>query len=172
MVAGQRRAEKEFGHEIPVRDRVQAVWRNRLKAELLGQESPVYRERRPGQGACPQRQDRGALAQLGEPALREVLKALTDPQRVDDPRLRESAYHILHVTQAAMPVPLTELLEALRGPAADVASLVAAHRVLHALRQHQSQKTSVGNPLSISGKEYGPARLTGQLGRLNGHHVD
>ncbi len=112
-----------------------------------------------------------ALAQLGEPALREVLKALTDPQRVDDPRLRESAYHILHVTQAAMPVPLTELLEALRGPAADVASLVAAHRVLHALQQ-QAQKTLAGNPLSISGKEYGPAKLTGQLGRLNGHHVD
>ncbi|HSD85782.1 MAG TPA: HEAT repeat domain-containing protein [Anaerolineae bacterium] len=119
------------------------------------------------------------LAQLGEPALLEVLKALTDPQRVDDPRLRDSAYHILHVTHAKMTVSTDKLLEALKGPAAEIASLVAAYWVLRALKEKQSEKTLAGKvgtattrPPSMPSEEYSSARLIGQLSRLNRHHID
>ena len=120
------------------------------------------------------------VAQLGEPALLEVLKALTDPKRVDDPHLRESAYHILHINQAAIPVPIADLLDALRGPVADIASLVEADRVLRAWAKYRSAKaraagrpgtTSAAQPNLLS-PQYGAARLTGRLGRLRGHWFD
>jgi HEAT repeat protein len=117
------------------------------------------------------------LAQLGEPALLEVLKALTDPKRVDDPHLRESAYHILHINQAAVPVPTADLLDALRGQVADISSLVEADRVLRAWAKHQSVKArAAGKPgttdaaqTNLLNPQYGSARLTGRLGRLRGH---
>ena len=102
------------------------------------------------------------LAQLGEIALPEVLRALTDPKRVGDPRLRDSAYHILHSNQAVVPVRIIDLLEALRGPAADIASLVEANRVLRELRQQQSVKS----PVPVKPEATGLAQLTGRLTRL------
>jgi len=71
------------------------------------------------------------LAQLGEKALPELLKALTDPDRVGDPRLREGAYHILHYNRGPFyGVNISRLLQALKGPAADIASMKEAGRIL------------------------------------------
>ena len=74
-----------------------------------------------------------ALGQLGVPALEAVLRVLADPERVGDPRLRESAYHMLHLGQE-WPVPVKALLASLKGPAADLASLEEAARLLQMLR--------------------------------------
>ncbi len=71
------------------------------------------------------------LAQLGEVALPELLKALVDPQRVADPRLREGAYHVLHYNHSPEVLSLTrQLMLALKGAAADIATLEAASSVL------------------------------------------
>jgi len=71
------------------------------------------------------------LAQLGEKALPELLKALTDPDRVGDPRLREGAYHILHHNRDPFyGVNISRLLQALKGPAADIASMKEAGRIM------------------------------------------
>ena len=68
-----------------------------------------------------------ALAQLGLHALEEVLRVLADPNQVGDPRLRESAYHMLHLGQP-WPVSVIGLMKSLKGPAADLATLEeAAH---------------------------------------------
>ena len=117
------------------------------------------------------------LAQHGEPALREVLTALTDPQRVGDPRLRDCAYHILHNNPTSLPVSLQELLAALRGPAADIAALVEADRVLRQLEQSRSARarapiqpdTTATAQLNVLRLNYGPAQLTGRLSRLGKH---
>lgn len=79
-----------------------------------------------------------ALAQLGEAALPEILKALTDPVRVGDPRLREGIYHILHNNQRAIPVPITDLLAVLKGPVAGIASLVEADRVIREYEKYRA----------------------------------
>lgn len=77
-----------------------------------------------------------SLILLGQTALPELLTALTDPQRVGDPRLREGAYHILHYIQGLpLPVPLGDLMKALKGPAAGIATMEAASRVLNQLKK-------------------------------------
>ena len=73
-----------------------------------------------------------ALAQLGVAALEEVLRALADPKRVGDPRLRASAYHMLHMGHN-WPVPVGRLMVSLKGPAADLASLEEAAHLLQLL---------------------------------------
>jgi hypothetical protein len=74
-----------------------------------------------------------ALSQLGAYALEEVLRVLADPDRVGDPRLRDSAYHMLHVGHH-WSVPVDGLMVRLKGPAADLASLEEAARLLQLLR--------------------------------------
>ena len=72
-----------------------------------------------------------ALAQIGKGALPELLKALTDPDRVGDPRLREGAYQVLHhIQNPYYAINITRLLQALKGPAADIASMKEAGRIL------------------------------------------
>lgn len=79
-----------------------------------------------------------ALAQIGEAALPELLKALVDPWRVADPRLREGAYHALHYNHSPEVIGLTrELMIALKGPAADIATLEAASSVLAKIQARQ-----------------------------------
>jgi HEAT repeat protein len=120
-----------------------------------------------------------ALTQLGEPAVIEVLKALADPRRVDDPRLREGAYHILHNGQVPAALNVTELLNALRGQAADISSLVEAYRLLCQIdhvRLAGPTRSTAQPALSPSLRpglfrpQYGPAQLTGRLSRLGIHH--
>ncbi len=115
------------------------------------------------------------VTQLGEPALLEVVKALTDPQRVGDPRLREIAYHILHSQQLALPVPITDLLAALKGPAADIASLIEADHVLNAIEKYRiaqlaaQLRNNESEPANLRSWQYGRARLAGRLSHLTGH---
>jgi HEAT repeat protein len=119
-----------------------------------------------------------ALTQLGEPAVIEVLKALADPRRVDDPRLREGAYHILHNGQVPATLNVTELLNALRGQAADISSLVEAYHLLGQIdhiRLASPIRTaqpalSPGLRPGLFRPQYGPAQLTGRLSRLGIHH--
>ncbi|HTP08493.1 MAG TPA: HEAT repeat domain-containing protein [Anaerolineae bacterium] len=118
-----------------------------------------------------------AVTQLGVTGVLEVLKALTDPERVGDPRLRDSAYHILHLSRAAVPVSITDLLGALKGQAADIASLVEANHVLRNWKKYQLAEaraarqagTKDATKVNIPGPKYAPARLTGDLGRLAKH---
>lgn len=71
------------------------------------------------------------LARLGKKALPELLKALTDPDRVGDPRLREGAYRVLHSNlDPFYAIDITQLLQVLRGPAADIATMEAAGKIL------------------------------------------
>ncbi len=118
------------------------------------------------------------LALQGETAVLEVLKALIDPERVGDPRLRECAYHILHNNTVSVPVSMAELLEALHsGPAADITSLVEADRVLRQFEKYRSARSKMMNRPGTTGGAQpgifsprdGLAQLTGHLGRLAKH---
>ncbi|MFN8596516.1 MAG: HEAT repeat domain-containing protein [Anaerolineae bacterium] len=119
------------------------------------------------------------LTQLGEPAVIEVLKALADPKRVDDPRLREGAYHILRNGTLPAALNVTDLLTALRGQAADISSLVEAYRLLceidHVRLVEKAQESMHSRPSPglrpfLLGPQYGSAQLTGRLSRLGIHH--
>ena len=90
-----------------------------------------------------------ALAQLGPKALRELLQALTRPESNTAP-LRESVIHILHygsnlaqepvykqahvepqvLLKPGVTISVGELISALKGPAADINSMVAANKLL------------------------------------------
>jgi HEAT repeat protein len=90
-----------------------------------------------------------ALAQLGPLALPEVLKALVDP-KTNTVRLREGVMHILHYSSNLAHEPVykqsemeatvhtlsgkltsaNDLLNALKGPAADIKSMKAAGKLL------------------------------------------
>jgi len=74
-----------------------------------------------------------ALSRLGVHALEEVLRVLANPNQVGDPRLRDSAYHMLHLGQQ-WPVSVKGLMQSLKGPAADLATLEEAARLLQLLK--------------------------------------
>lgn len=79
-----------------------------------------------------------ALAQFGEKALPELLEALTDPERVSDPRLREGVYHVLHNTSGALHyISVAMLVRALKGPAADIAVMDEAGKLLLQLKARE-----------------------------------
>ncbi len=90
-----------------------------------------------------------ALAKCGPVALPEMLKALTDPKRVSDPRVRRSIYHVLHeIDDPELQRQTAGLMEALRGPAAAIAAMMAAGALL---LKRQKEKTaqlrsSMGRP--------------------------
>jgi hypothetical protein len=116
-----------------------------------------------------------AIAQQGEAGMLAVLQVLTDAKRVGDPRLRECAYHILHLNADLIPVPIIELLEALHGgPAADIASLIEADRVLRRWKKYRSAQalTTIkpeatrAVPLTLLNPREVLAQLTGRLSRL------
>jgi hypothetical protein len=94
------------------------------------------------------------LAQFGAPGLVEVLRALLNPELNTAP-LREGIIHILHygsnladepvykhnqidpqfVLKPGVTVSVNELLKALKGPAADINSMIAASQLLQELEQ-------------------------------------
>ena len=81
-----------------------------------------------------------ALAQLGEKALPELLRALIDPKKVGDPRLREGVYHVLHYNRSPFySVNITRLLQALKGPAADISSMEEASRLLRPIETRRPE---------------------------------
>lgn len=114
------------------------------------------------------------LEQLGEIATLEVLKALTDPDRVGDPFLRNGAFHILHHNQLLHPGSFTELLKALKGQAAEITSLVEADRVLREIEKRRLVKTQLAQTSLKAGtarrnnlsRRYEQAQLQGRLSRL------
>ncbi len=69
-----------------------------------------------------------ALARLGEQALPELLQALTDPDRVGDPRLREVAHYTLRHGYYPS-VSVAALVKALDGPTADIETMLQANQV-------------------------------------------
>lgn len=77
-----------------------------------------------------------ALSELGRKALLPLLQALT--QRADDPWLREGVYHVLHYNSDPRVRDEThELRQALKGPAANIASAETAFKLMHELEQRQ-----------------------------------
>lgn len=90
-----------------------------------------------------------ALAQLGPAALPEVLRALTDP-KTNTVRMREGVMHILHYSSNLAHTPVqqqqhvepevsitsrkkvsvSDLMDALKGPAADLKSIKVAGKLL------------------------------------------
>lgn len=103
-----------------------------------------------------------ALAQLGPQALPEVLRALTNPKMNNTP-LRESVIHILHYSsnlanelvykhqhiepqvyiKTGRLVSVNELMNALKGPAADINSMKAADKLLLELENDLPNRESV-----------------------------
>ena len=70
-----------------------------------------------------------ALAQFGESAMPSLLNALIKAD--SDSRLREGAVHILHISSSRkVRDESKELLEALKGPSAAIASMEAAYDLL------------------------------------------
>lgn len=73
-----------------------------------------------------------ALGRLGEEALPPLLRALTKPD--NDARLRKGALHALHTMKPELREELRELEKALRGPAAEIATMEAASDLM--IRRH------------------------------------
>jgi len=75
-----------------------------------------------------------ALSHLGDMALKELFRALTDHERVGDPRLLSGAYHVLfHMQSTSHSARLSPLIEALQGPVPDLETMQEAHRLLQQL---------------------------------------
>jgi hypothetical protein len=113
-----------------------------------------------------------ALAQLGPMALPEVLRALTDPQ-LNTAQLRRRVIHILHYSSNLANEPVykhrhmepkvyikpgklvsvSELMAALKEPAADIKSMEAAGKLLLQLENYPTDERS---KLNISNKRKTP----------------
>ncbi len=71
------------------------------------------------------------LAKMGEKAIPAVLKALMDPKRVGDPRLRVGVEHMIHrMPDHTILNELSPLVKAINGPSADVETMQEAYRLL------------------------------------------
>lgn len=80
-----------------------------------------------------------ALSRLGRQALPELLKALADPRQAGNPRLREGAYHVIHYSRGSFyPLSLENLRQALKSPAADIAAMKEAARLLYQIEHRGS----------------------------------
>ncbi len=79
-----------------------------------------------------------SLAQLGMVVLPTLLKALTNSELAASPRMREGAYHILHYNSApGVRNYAARLMEALKGSAADITTLVEANRWLEEIEAQE-----------------------------------
>jgi HEAT repeat protein len=74
------------------------------------------------------------LSQLGKRALPYLLSALVDPKRVEDPWLRDGAFHVLRDNvDAGVTMLSRNLRHALKGQAADLRTMREADRLLRIL---------------------------------------
>ncbi len=88
-----------------------------------------------------------ALAKCGPVALPEMLKALTDPKRVGDPRVRSGISHALHeIRNPELQAQTADLVEALRGPAAAIPAMIAAGALL--VKQRKGKAAQVRSTIS------------------------
>jgi hypothetical protein len=86
---------------------------------------------------------------------------------------------ILRYSQAAQSTDVAALLDALRGPAPDIASLVEAHRLLRQIEKQRAGQApttqrvmSPDMPRKLNfNPKYGLAHLTGRLSRLGSHRI-
>lgn len=79
-----------------------------------------------------------ALASMGRDGLIALLQALTDPDRVGDILLRNGAYRVLeHINVPGANHLIGELMHAIKGPAADIATLKKAYFILDMLRRQE-----------------------------------
>ena len=109
---------------ISSEERALAILDDPLEDQLLREKAVRYLSYRPGHRVIQklvqtlEDEDFGvrfeaavALTQMGEKALPELLKALTDAKTVSDPRLREGAYYVLHYNRSSFPaVSVTKLI--------------------------------------------------------------
>lgn len=71
------------------------------------------------------------LSLMGRRAFPAILEGLLDPVKAGDSRFRESIYHILHLNHdVLLKVDAAPLIQALKGPAADLNAMQEAHRLL------------------------------------------
>ena len=83
-----------------------------------------------------------SLAELGVIALPVLLTALTKPELAASPRMREGAYHVLHYNSAPdVRNYAGALMEALKGSAADITTLVEANRWLQQIEMNERNAT-------------------------------
>jgi len=90
-----------------------------------------------------------ALAKCGQVAAPEMLKALTDPKRVSDPRVRRGISHALHESHdSELKAQTADLVEALRGPAAPIAAMMAASALLLKWQKNKAgqARSNIGRP--------------------------
>jgi HEAT repeat protein len=79
-----------------------------------------------------------ALTELGAAALPELLRTLANPRLAASPRVREGAYHVLDYNGAPeVHNYAARLKEALKGPAADISTLVEANRWLEEIESQE-----------------------------------
>lgn len=81
-----------------------------------------------------------ALAKMGRGGMLAVLRALADPDRVGDPRLRSGAFHMLHAG-GMYAGEIAPLVQALQGwTLADISTLIEANRLLRQMTAPASRE--------------------------------
>ncbi len=151
--------DNKFGHDyIRSEDQAIEILDDPLEPQFLREEAVRYLSLRPTERAINklvwalQDDDFGVrweasicLASLGSRALPELLKALVDPKRVGDSRLRAGAYRMLHHSKSQeFPVSIQKLLLALKGPGADIVTLEEAGKLLLQLEKIQRDQKYMG----------------------------
>ncbi len=90
-----------------------------------------------------------ALAKCSPAALPEMLRALTDPKRVGDPRVRRGISHALHESRdPEVRAVAADLIEVLREPGATVAVMIAAGKLLLMWQKEKAAqiRSTIGRP--------------------------
>lgn len=86
------------------------------------------------------------LARMGRKSIPSLLRALVDPNRVENPRLREGALHTIHgLHDQQLKQKLHPLAEALKGPSPDVQAMLAANRLLAEFKGDPCQDEAENN---------------------------
>lgn len=76
------------------------------------------------------------LSRKGIKSVRVVLNALMDPNRVSDPRFRQSVIHMIHkFNDPILKKQLEPLIETIKGPAADITTMWKAYHILEAIEK-------------------------------------
>lgn len=75
------------------------------------------------------------LAEMGSKSISAVLKALMDPNRVGDQRLKDGVIHMIHeIEDPELKRKLEPLITTLQGPAADISTMWEAYHLLNEIR--------------------------------------
>jgi HEAT repeat protein len=81
------------------------------------------------------------LARLGRKAVPAILKALMDPKRVGDPRLRTSVVHVIHsLRERTLQTQLKPLIKAMKDVAPDLKTMQEAARLLNSIKTEEALK--------------------------------